>query len=271
MPKPKKEKRRDSEANAKELTTLATGTAASLTVALAAGATISPTAGALLAAGGAAASTFFGRTASWVRQRRERRTLAWYDEYVRGEEAVDPEAVEARLDAQADDAIVQETILEGARAVDEALADEVVLHLARLTRFYVGSGRGADAFFRGTRRLLSDLTGDEFSALRALVKELAETSLPDDVVDLRVETHDEMISEYTREGVTRLHLVGEGKAREWRRCYLGTIPFALRLFHLLKVNGLGADGVARGFSAGAGPGIIEVDVVTMRLLWAVIE
>ncbi|OJH33994.1 hypothetical protein BON30_45935 [Cystobacter ferrugineus] len=164
-------------------------------------------------------------------------------------------AAEAELRAKAGEPLFQEVVLENLRSLDEALDDAVVPALARLMRMYVTESRRADAFFRGVRRLLSDLTGDEYADLCSLIRWAVELASygNQDVVEL----------EYVmRDGATAPTLLGRqsgptppgfvvGKPPPSET--MGEMPSAQRLFHLLRVNGLGFEGSSVGPFPGAGP------------------
>jgi hypothetical protein len=64
----------------------------------------------------------------------------------------------------------QRSTLEAVRRLLDALADEVAAPLAALTTEYVNARKAPDGFFRGTARLLSDLTSEEFAALAKVLR-----------------------------------------------------------------------------------------------------
>jgi hypothetical protein len=166
-----KETRRDNEALAKDATTVAAAAGAAATVAgLGVGLAAGPAAG--LAAAGAVGGGLAGMATTWLARRRERRWAAWVHAYFNAADDVDPALVEAELHAKGQDPLIQDVVLEGARALDEALADVTVPALARLTREYVSGGKPADAFFRGVRRVLADLSVAEFETLRGFIDRL---------------------------------------------------------------------------------------------------
>jgi hypothetical protein len=65
-------------------------------------------------------------------------TAAFVEGYLRGE-VLDEDVVDARLQAMADDPEVMATILEGARAIDDAIGERAVFHTGRLVRMYSAS------------------------------------------------------------------------------------------------------------------------------------
>jgi hypothetical protein len=123
--------------------------------------------------------------------RRQARTRAFVEEFFEAAQDLHPGVLEAKIHAFGDDPVVQEAVLEAVRGIDEALADVVVPALARLARLYGMTGRPADAFFRGMRRLLQDLNADAFSELVALLRTFRSdtTALRRLEADPRRETH----------------------------------------------------------------------------------
>lgn len=232
----------------------------------------SPTAAAIGALGSAAPAVWATIQDANLR-RRERRKEAYLDEYVRSDDwlagylegaAVDVEVAERALVLKGAAPEVQDVVIEGARALDEALSDAVVPSLARLTRHYVASAMCADAFFRGMRRLLSELDSDEFVALCELVSALLQVNeilaLP--VVELQ------HIS--TAVGLPPVVSYLRPNPSEVERVPLGNIPCALRLFHLLKVNGLARDSAAGFWGSISGPQVVVLDVGTVHRVQRII-
>lgn len=265
-----RDKRRARQSSAKDKVNVsATAVAAATGGALATGA--APLVAGLLGAGAGATGPLLAMVGGWLQEKRERRMSAFLDEYYRAGPSADPEAVEAELHARSDDAIVQELVIEGVRAVDEVLADAVVPILARLTRQYVSQGRGADAFFRGVRRVLNDLSNDEFGALRSIVQRVVALGIPTTPDALRLEQHEGHPSK--PEGLTCnwLDEPEDGGKSTWAgRQLLGEAPHARRLFYLLKANGLGEDAPTGGFTSTGGPGVIYVLREVVDRLWVLL-
>jgi hypothetical protein len=138
------------------------GAGGAAAVALAAG---PPLAGAL-----AAAPVVLNAVAQAFLHRSRRRWAIWYEGYKKAADVIDPEVLEAELQANASDPVVQELIVESARAIGEAVADVVIPVMARLTRMYESERRPVDEFFRGMRRVLSDLDSRQFDDLREIVR-----------------------------------------------------------------------------------------------------
>jgi hypothetical protein len=141
--------------------------------------------------------------------------------------------------AEGDDPVVQEVIVESARAVDECLEDAVVPALARLTRQYASNQTKADSFFRGMRRLLSDLSEEEFAAFRAFVDRILREPLPPGQLVVELVYEDVFPSP-----IPQLFMFkGQGKAQE--RVLIGEFGRVARLFHLLKLNDLARESIGR--------------------------
>jgi hypothetical protein len=245
------------------------GAAGGAATALATG--LSPVVPAAIGAGAGVAGSIARFIMSSLERKRERRWISWIGAYVNATPNVDADLVVAQLHAKGGDPLVQEIVIEGARAVDEALSDVVVPALARLTREYVSEEKRGDGFFRGTRRLLSDLGDDEFDALRGLLRAVVAadvaltepeirlvyraTKTPPDVAYLRPLPADE----------------AKARALQNETVHLCKARCALRLFHLLRINDLGSEGVSGGFGAQTGPHVISLDVATAQRLLQLLE
>ncbi len=265
-----KDKRRAKQSSARDKVNVsATAIAGGAGAALAAGA--SPLVAGLLGAGAGTAGPLLAMVGGWLQEKRERRLSGFLGEYYRAGPAADPDAVEAELHARSEDPLIQELVIEGLRAVDEVLADAVVPVLARLTREYVSNARGADWFFRGVRRVLSDLTNEEFEALRSIVQRVVAVGIPTAADPLRLEHHEGHPSK--PEGLT-CNWTEEpedgGKASWAGRKILGDAPHARRLFYLLKANGLGEDAPTGGFTSTGGPGVVYVPREVIDRLWVLL-
>lgn len=217
--------------------------------------------GAAIVAGSAVGLVaILGTASTWLRDRSTRRWTANYAAYLHASPNVDPGVVEAELHAKSDDPHVLELVLENARMIAEALTDSAVPVLGRLTREYVSNDRHADAFFRGMRRLLTDLSEDEFKALGDLMVRASSVTLPGEQpsdVELMVfkftEDHEPQLYAVRRTIVGAPNDGGSNVAGVWQskegeqqqRLPLGRFEFALRLFNLLKTNGLGTVGIGK--------------------------
>jgi hypothetical protein len=243
----------------------ATGVAAG-GAALASGA--SPAASAALAAGSSLLHALVEPAQAFLLARARRRWEKLLQEYVVGS-AEDPELVEARLQAEAEDPVVQELVVETARTMGEALTDSVVPPLARLLREYRSARRKADSFFRGVRRLLSDLDEEEFSSLRqlfVLVGALDVTNAQPSVElqYLPVESGARRVAPGQARRLSYLRPRTEEEQKQKPGPLNARVeieqdpPHLLRLFQLLKVNGLAHDARSGGVGVVSGPEVMVV-------------
>jgi hypothetical protein len=171
-------------------------------------------------------------------------------------------------------------VLEGIRAIDEAIADAVVPVLARLTREYVSRGAKADGFFRGARRLFVDLDDQEFIELRTLLVDVASTPLSWDPLDLKALTTQETGLVLRVQSLARPPASGRpdddpeelAGAQDVRRHRDFTCPknFA-RLFVLLKNNALGREQGSGGLDLSSGPGEIVIDRAVAERLRSIVR
>lgn len=98
------------------------------------------------------------------------RAQRFEDELLRSIEA-DPDTTARKLE----DPNYQEVLFQCFRRAMDAIDPAVVPTLARLTAMY--RDRHTDAFFRGTGRLLQDLSGDELVALRQILTACSQLDL----------------------------------------------------------------------------------------------
>lgn len=203
---------------------------------------------------------------SSVAKRRERRGLAWIQAYIEGLPNSDPNIAEAELHARGDNPEVQEAVIEGARAVEDALDDIVVPALARLTRIYVSNGIRVDPFFRGMRRLLCDVDDAEFRSLRAILQSVSSTDVISatggiELQYLALEKGASPLVTYLREYPPD---VQKAKATKNERVPLGQFSCVLRLFHLMKVSGIGHEAPSGFWGSQSGAHVIILDVTTVE-------
>jgi len=128
------------------------------------------------------APKMMGFLESQWRQRREKRRLVYLAEYLAGEPLDDEGQAEAELQALADDPKLRELVFDAFRVVDDAMAEEAVFVMGRLTRLYRARGLQADAFSRGVRRIMQDITADAFAALREILTAVGQVDSPRDSV-----------------------------------------------------------------------------------------
>ena len=268
------ESKRDAITNAVIVASTSAGVAA-----LSSGA--SPGAAALLAAVVPGASL----VVRWTNERMARRFKRFLDAFLEGDQvALSPEDVEAKLGEAGADPRAREAILEALRAASDALADVVVSPLARLVRTYALEKRGPDVFFRGMRRVLTDLSEDEFEALREFVRraegvrfsgehpsslELLYWKTADDT-DAQLHATRRWVEEVAPKPGSRSTTGGSSRPEQkMERIGLGPIDFAVRLFNLLKVNGLAETGL--GVIGVSDSVQLLIDVQVLRRIRSVLE
>jgi hypothetical protein len=234
------------------------GVGAAATVALAAGA---PLAGAL-----AAAPLALNAVVQSVLHRNRRRWALWYEGYRKAADIIQPEVLEAKLQANAEDPIVQELIVESARAIGEAIVDVIAPIMARLTRLYESERRPADAFFRGMRRVLTDLSTEEFADFREIISRTLRA--PYDPTTPWFVVENESWPDRSRFVIRAVHGANSGQTttttspHEWG----AAPPTAPRVLHLLEANGLAQPMRQTGLSVS-----VLIASETVQRIWAVIS
>ena len=192
-----------------------------------------------------------------ISRRNERRSLKWWNALVKNSRGRSPVEVEEAIAARMDEPAVHETVAQSVRTMLEAVDEAVVPILGSLAAEYLGDGRKPDWFFRGLARVLCDLDEDELTGLRGLVAALSEEPAePERLMSLKI------IGRRGRLDVGLLRTPGNPdpeKAYAW----LGAVPHAMRIFYLLKINGLARDVPTGGFGESGGPYglVISSDVV----------
>ncbi len=195
----------------------------------------------------------------WTNERMVRRLKTFLKAFLEGDHVgLSPEDVEAKLREAGADPRAREAILEALRAAGDALAEVVVPPLGRLVRTYAKEKCGPDVFFRGMRRVLTDLSEDEFEAFRDFVRRADDVRFsgehPNSLELLYSKTADDTDAELhaTRRWAEELapkpgsQSTTGGRSRpeqKMERIGLGPFDFAVRLFNLLKVNGLAETGL----------------------------
>ena len=129
-----------------------------------------------------AAPKVMGLLESQWQQRREKRRLLYLGEYLAGEPLDDEGRAEAELQALADDPRLRELVFDAFRVIDDTMAEEAVFVMGKLTRLYRARGLPADGFSRGVRRIMQDITTDDFAALREILTAVGGVDSPRDSV-----------------------------------------------------------------------------------------
>jgi len=209
-----------------------------------------------------------------IGDRRERRFRKLIDELGNAHSGEDVDRVLATIrERLADDHDLQEVILESLRALEEVIDDAVIPPLARLIADY--ETKKPDSFLRGMRRLLSDLSSEEYADLQQLLRMVmgVRSRVGEEETTLYYGPDHEKPELGSILKCTYLLPPEEQKLRSLMRDWipLGDVPHAFRLLHLLRVNGLATEGQG-GMLAGAasGPGIAEVEFATVSRMAALI-
>jgi hypothetical protein len=150
-------------------------------------------------------------------------------------------------------------ILESLRALSQALDDAVIPALAALTAEYLREGKSPDAFFRGTARLLTDISAEELNSLRSFVRALIEAEYKGPSFEVHY-----LPTGYDGKDIVRLKLPNpDEKGQPMYEVLKATMPYGLRLFSLLKTQHLGRDNLSGFYDVASGPQVlwIERDVV----------
>jgi hypothetical protein len=223
--------------------------------------TLSTPLGAAVTAGLTVAPDLLRRAADrYFKDRSADRWELYLAELLRGDRAVDPRLV-AKLFAESTDEHVQELVIESARVIAEALATSVMPVMARLTATYAAPpGKRADRFFRGVRRILSDLTEEEFQDMREIVRRVVNVAITPwpPWLEVRSTRHISPRRQVGDPPGEPILLVCTGfiampapssltpsPPRQTETFELGEPPSTTtRILHLLEVNGLAVPGVS---------------------------
>jgi hypothetical protein len=131
--------------------------------------------------GGAASAglSLGGKLWQWTAEKVEHRRTEWVRAYLGADTTVDidPAILDARLRAVGERPEIQALLLLAVRALDEVLAEAAVPALGRLVRDYEARGAGADAFFRGAKSLLCEVTDAELDDFGLIVREIVKAPL----------------------------------------------------------------------------------------------
>jgi hypothetical protein len=179
----------------------------------------------------AGAASLFGIVTSIRGTRANRRLEKIYEVYCESGAEHDPERVEAELQSRAHLPEVQDVVCEGFRAIEDLLTDAALPALARLTRSYVVNARPADWFFRGVRRLLSDLSAEEFADFSRTMTHGA-NALPENVTEV-------FLTWGKRPAPALPDLrFATGDTHDLPHVVVQGVRAAPRIFHLIETNGL---------------------------------
>lgn len=187
------------------------------------------------------------------------------------------EEVAGRLESKKDDPAVSDAIWRAVRGMMEAPNEKAAVVLGVLAAQYSRDGRRADAFFRGTVRVLSDLSDEEADELSSMLSWALSSSEGDRIfliaqdreqVDGRwqmIPWRVELLKEYLPDQATELRNSGAIRESLYLRCpHSFTEPE--RLFSLLKIHGLALDSDYNPTWGGAPPNMELVRTSAQRLL-----
>jgi hypothetical protein len=224
---------------------------------------------AAIAAGPAAALAFLpfvaGKVVVGYQKRKVREAEKWW-ELVVMENSSDYGAA-AQIGAKADDPISQDVIVASFKLILDNISPEAIPAIAMLTREYLREGKVRDDFFRGTGEVLTDLSAEEFSDLRALVAWVASSSRRADVEILHLG-----VGSGSPEGqYEHLEIRPEREGRPPILTPLGfPMRFVPRLFRLLKKSALATEAASGYLGAISGPHVLAVGRTTMDRLQTIL-
>ncbi|HEY1693090.1 MAG TPA: hypothetical protein VGG39_13070 [Polyangiaceae bacterium] len=161
-----------------------------------------------------------------------------------------------------------EFVAEAARLIAEALADEVVPVMGRMVHLYESKGRAADGFFRGVRRVLTDVTSEEFHGLYEIMQFTAAVlaePFSADLIELRAS---EPLADGRPPGI-ELHFLASKDPQQHVRTLAAAPQCTSRIFRLLRGHMLGNPGNDR-----IGPQLptsLVLERETVGRLWALLE
>ncbi len=168
------------------------------------------------------------------------------------------EDVEKHLRENATRPEIHEAVFESTRRFADAVTPDVAPVLGALLGSYAGEGLEPDPFFRGYSRFLADLGRAEFRAFRRLL-ELLQTH--PGAASVRESTNPEVVFHLVDMSGTpgepvAVHVYEIGGSTNEQRHRLESIDGALRIFHLLRLHGLGREMATGGFTGFGGPQVV---------------
>lgn len=225
----------------------------------------------------AAAQAAHGFISDWLHARQDRVFGKWLEGVLKGDTDLDPEIALAHLQAIGDDPIVQQVVLEAVRKLDEVICEAAVPAISKMTLIYLKEHRAADAFFRGTKRTLIELSTEEYSSLTWLLRTALSQKVMDAMDGLDIDTPGNDIRftyEHTPQG--RYELVFErllpprgfniAPSAMSRLKIEGDYFHLLRLFHLLRINELGHPFQRGSLVSSSASNMLIVNIDTLREL-----
>lgn len=126
-------------------------------------------------------------------------------------------------------------IMQSYRSLMESLDDSILPPLATITAEYLALGRAPDGFYRGTCRLLADLSFEEFESLKQIIS--SAVGALDQIVEGYGAVTEIGIGENLSDGKLKIDAVSlSGKPTT--AIFISTVRQYTRLLQLLNVNGL---------------------------------
>lgn len=171
------------------------------------------------------------------------------------------EEVAGRLEARRDDPDVADAVWRAVRGLMDAPNDAAAIPLGVLAADYARQGRKVDVFFRGTVRLLSELSAGEMVELRDLLVWVLRSTQREQVLIL---AYDKWMTEGERKQIPWRIIVKADEPEQARLVYDEHPTDGYRLLTLLTSNGLARD--PRGSYYDTSPVEAEVERPAMERL-----
>lgn len=202
-----------------------------------------------------------GGLADWLGEQAQGRLKSRLQKYVEAyctARGCNPVEAEQEIRSAAESPETSEVLFECMRAIGDALSADVLVALARMTHDYSSAKRPLDRFFRGTRRLLTDLGDEEVRALTSMLGLLIPIVESANQLSLRSASVKTGFLLYARQVDEK----GEGAAE----LLLGPVHHVREIFHLPKVNNLATDPLTPRFGAANGPAVAVLSAEHVRRL-----
>lgn len=215
---------------------------------------------ALWAVYGNLVNTTIGRAARWMFSER---IVPFMQSFGRHYGTADPVEAQAKFEeaakANESNGTFHQTVYESFRRMMDAVDQSVVPALGSLAGLYTSQDKKPDGFFRGLGRLLCDLEAGELEQLKRILLLAQEGFRSGPEVGISIDHNGQLVA------FARGRLVYEPKV----------IPDAVRLFMLLKREGLGGSVASDGAVAGAQPRQpdreLSLDAITTPKVMAILE